>query len=47
MTYPDLELYLAMLESKKLRFRWNDNDGKELRLIDQMAVEAIAKYHNQ
>lgn len=47
MTKDDLDLYLAMLEKAKLRVRWNGNDGKELRKLDQMAVEAMAKYHNQ
>lgn len=47
MTKPDLELYLAMLDRAKLRVKWNNNDGKELKRLDQMAVEAMAKYHNQ
>lgn len=56
MTKQDLDIYLGGLNKQALTYRINkDSEDKEesvyaikmLDKLDQMAVQAIARYHNQ
>lgn len=56
ITYAELNVYLNSLEKKALTYRINKNSKdpeekayaeKMLKQIDQMALSAIERYHNQ
>ncbi len=47
MTKQDLDFYLRTLDKQRIRFYGTDDEKESIKKIDEMAWQAIVKYHSQ